>query len=230
MGANIRGAGTDVIRITGVPRLHGTEYSVIPDQIEAGTFMFAAAATHGDIVVRNVIPKHLEATTVKLLETGCEIIEYDDSVRVVSTDTVLQPTSVTTLPYPGFPTDMQPQMTVVLGLSNGVSTVTESIWENRFKYTGELARMGAEIRIESNIAIITGVQRYTGAVVSAPDLRAGAALVIAGLAADGITVVDDIHYIQRGYECFEEKLKTLGAKIEKVDNEFDRKKFEVQAS
>nr|MCR5212377.1 UDP-N-acetylglucosamine 1-carboxyvinyltransferase [Lachnospiraceae bacterium] len=134
------------------------------------------------------------------------------------------------LPYPGFPTDMQPQMTVVLGLSNGVSTVTESIWENRFKYTGELARMGAEIRIESNIAIITGVQRYTGAVVSAPDLRAGAALVIAGLAADGITVVDDIHYIQRGYECFEEKLKTLGAKIEKVDNEFDRKKFEVQAS
>ena len=150
---------------------------------------------------------------------------------MISTDTVLKPTSVTTLPYPGFPTDMQPQMTVVLGLSNGVSTVTESIWENRFKYTGELARMGAEIRIESNIAIITGVPRYTGAVVSAPDLRAGAALVIAGLAADGITVVDDIHYIQRGYECFEEKLKKLGAKIEKIDNEFDRKKFEkAQAS
>lgn len=231
MGANIRGAGTDVIRITGVPRLHGTEYSVIPDQIEAGTFMFAAAATHGDIVVRNVIPKHLEATTVKLLETGCEIVEYDDSVRVIATNTTLQPTSVTTLPYPGFPTDMQPQMAVVLGLANGVSTVTESIWENRFKYTGELARMGAEIRIESNIAIITGVQRYTGAEVSAPDLRAGAALVIAGLAADGITVVDDIHYIQRGYERFEEKLKKLGAIIERVDNEFDRKKFEhAQAS
>ncbi|MBQ7677414.1 MAG: UDP-N-acetylglucosamine 1-carboxyvinyltransferase, partial [Lachnospiraceae bacterium] len=161
MGANIRGAGTDVIRIVGVQRLHGTEYSVIPDQIEAGTFMFAAAATHGDVLVRNVIPKHLEATTAKLLETGCEIFEYDDAVRVVARNLPLHHTQVTTLPYPGFPTDMQPQMTVVLGLASGVSTVTESIFENRFRYVDELRRMGANIQVESNIAIITGGLRYT---------------------------------------------------------------------
>lgn len=225
MGANIKGAGTDVIRIVGVEKLHGTEYSVIPDQIEAGTFMFAAAATHGDILVRNVIPKHLEATTAKLLETGCEIVEYDDAVRVKATNTDLQPTSVTTLPYPGFPTDMQPQMTVVLGLAHGVSTVTESIWENRFKYVDELSRMGANIRVESNIAIITGVEKYTGAEVSAPDLRAGAALIIAGLAADGFTTIDDIHFIQRGYEHIEEKLRKIGADIELTDSERERQKF-----
>jgi UDP-N-acetylglucosamine 1-carboxyvinyltransferase len=225
MGANIKGAGTDVIRIFGVEKLHGTEYSVIPDQIEAGTFMFAAAATHGDVLVKNVIPKHLEATTAKLLETGCEIVEYDDAVRVIATHTTLQPTSVTTLPYPGFPTDMQPQMTVVLGLAGGVSTVTEGIWENRFKYVDELNRMGSNIRVESNIAIITGVDHYTGAEVSAPDLRAGAALIIAGLAADGFTTIDDIHYIQRGYEHIEEKFRQLGADMELVDSEHDRQKF-----
>ncbi len=230
MGANIRGAGTDVIRIVGVQMLHGTEYSVIPDQIEAGTFMFAAAATHGDVMVRNVIPKHLEATTAKLLETGCEIIEYDDAIRVISRNIQLRHTQVTTLPYPGFPTDMQPQMTVVLGLAAGTSTVTESIFENRFKYVDELRRMGANIQVESNIAIISGGDRYTGARVSAPDLRAGAALVIAGLAADGISIIEDIQYIQRGYEDFEEKLAGLGAIIEKTSTEREIQKFVLKAS
>ena len=210
MGANIRGAGTDVIRIVGVEKLHATEYSVIPDQIEAGTFMFAVAAAGGNVLVKNVIPKHLEATTAKLLEVGCQVEEFDDSVRVIS-DGHLKHTQVTTLPYPGFPTDMQPQMAVLLGIAEGTSTVTESIFENRFKYVDELTRMGADIKVESNIAIISGVKRYTGARVNAPDLRAGAALVIAGLAAEGITVVDDIYYIQRGYEALEEKLTKIGA-------------------
>ena len=183
MGANIRGAGTDVIRIVGVEKLHKTEYSIIPDQIEAGTFMFAAAATKGDVTVKNVIPKHLEATTAKLIEAGCEVEEFDDAVRVVSSKP-LRHTQVTTLAYPGFPTDMQPQMAVVLGIAQGTSTVTESIFENRFKYVDELTRMGADIKVESNIAIINGVKNYTGARVSAPDLRAGAALVIAGLSAE----------------------------------------------
>ncbi len=230
MGADIKGAGTDLIRINGVDHLHGTEYSVIPDQIEAGTFMYAAAATHGEITVKNVIPKHLEATTAKLLEAGCRIAEGDDMVTVSAKDIVLQPTQVTTLPYPGFPTDMQPQMTVVLGLADGVSTVTESIFDNRFKYVAELARMGASIRVESNIAIITGVDHYTGARVDAPDLRAGAALVIAGLAADGMTTVDDIRFIERGYEDFTEKLRGVGANIEKVDDERALKKFMFQVS
>ena len=229
MGADIRGACTESIRINGVKKLHGTEYSVLPDQIEAGTFMFAAAATHGDVTVRNVIPKHLEATTAKLLEAGCQVVEFDDAVRVIGT-APLHSTSVTTLPYPGFPTDMQPQMTAVLGLASGVSTVTESIWENRFKYVDELARMGANIRVESNVAIVTGVDHYTGARVQAPDLRAGAALVIAGLAADGITVVDDIYYIQRGYEAFSEKLQRLGAIMEKVDSEREIQKFILKVS
>ena len=218
MGANIRGAGTDVIRIVGVEKLHATEYSVIPDQIEAGTFMFAVAATGGNVLVKDVIPKHLEATTAKLLEVGCQVEEFDDSVRVIS-DGHLKHTQVTTLPYPGFPTDMQPQMAVLLGIAEGTSTVTESIFENRFKYVDELTRMGADIKVESNIAIISGVKRYTGARVNAPDLRAGAALVIAGLAADGITVVDDIYYIQRGYEALEEKLTKIGAKIARVEDE-----------
>ena len=194
MGANIRGAGTDVIRIVGVEKLHATEYSIIPDQIEAGTFMLAAAATKGDVTVKNVIPKHLEAISAKLLEIGCEVEEFDDAVRVVASKP-LRHTQVTTLPYPGFPTDMQPQMTVVLGVAQGTSTVTESIFENRFKYVDELTRMGASIKVESNIAIISGVDQYTGARVNAPDLRAGAALVIAGLGAEGITVVDDIYYL-----------------------------------
>ncbi len=229
MGANIRGAGTDVIRIVGVEKLHKTEYSVIPDQIEAGTFMFAAAATRGDVTVKNVIPKHLEATTAKLIEAGCEVEEFDDAVRVVASKP-LQHTQVTTLPYPGFPTDMQPQMAVVLGLAEGTSTVTESIFENRFKYVDELARMGGNIKVESNIAIINGVHHYTGARVSAPDLRAGAALVIAGLQADGVTIVDDIHYIQRGYEEFEKKLQLLGAQIEKTTSEKEIQKFVLKVS
>ncbi len=228
MGANIRGAGTDVIRIVGVENLHKTEYSVIPDQIEAGTFMFAAAATKGDVTVKNVIPKHLEATSAKLLEAGCEIEELDDAVRVVASKP-LRHTQVTTLPYPGFPTDMQPQMSVVLGIAQGTSTVTESIFENRFKYVDELTRMGADIKVESNIAIISGVKGYTGARVSAPDLRAGAALVIAGLSAEGTTIVDDIHYIQRGYEAFEEKLEKLGAQIRRVQTEKEIQKFHFKA-
>lgn len=229
MGANIRGAGTDVIRIVGVEKLHATEYSVIPDQIEAGTFMFAVAATGGNVLVKDVIPKHLEATTAKLLEVGCQVEEFDDSVRVIS-DGHLKHTQVTTLPYPGFPTDMQPQMAVLLGIAEGTSTVTESIFENRFKYVDELTRMGADIKIESNIAIISGVKRYTGARVNAPDLRAGAALVIAGLAADGITVVDDIYYIQRGYEALEEKLTKIGAKIARVEDEKELQKFILKVS
>lgn len=229
MGANIRGAGTDVIRIVGVEKLHATEYSVIPDQIEAGTFMFAVAAAGGNVLVKNVIPKHLETTTAKLLEVGCQVEEFDDSVRVIS-DGHLKHTQVTTLPYPGFPTDMQPQMAVLLGIAEGTSTVTESIFENRFKYVDELTRMGADIKVESNIAIISGVKRYTGARVNAPDLRAGAALVIAGLAAEGITVVDDIYYIQRGYEALEEKLTKIGAKIARVEDEKELQKFILKVS
>ena len=229
MGANIRGAGTDVIRIVGVEKLHKTEYSVIPDQIEAGTFMFAVAAAGGNVLVKDVIPKHLEATTAKLLEVGCKVEEFDDAVRVIS-DGRLNHTQVTTLPYPGFPTDMQPQMAVLLGIAEGTSTVTESIFENRFKYVDELTRMGATIKVESNIAIITGVKKYSGARVNAPDLRAGAALVIAGLVADGITVVDDIYYIERGYEKFEKKLSGIGAKIEKVADEKELQKFILKVS
>lgn len=229
MGANIRGAGTDVIRIVGVEKLHKTEYSIIPDQIEAGTFMLAAAATKGDVTVKNVIPKHLEAVSAKLLEIGCEVEEFDDAVRVVASKP-LRHTQVTTLVYPGFPTDMQPQMAVVLGIADGTSTVTESIFENRFKYVDELTRMGANIKVESNIAIISGVQQYTGARVNAPDLRAGAALVIAGLAAEGITIVDDIYYIERGYEEFERKLSALGALIEKVGTEKEIQKFTLKVS
>ena len=224
MGANIKGAGTDVIRIRGVQKLHKTEYAIIPDQIEAGTFMFAAAATQGDVTVKNVIPKHLESISAKLMEIGCEVEESDDAVRVVASRPLTH-THVKTLPYPGFPTDMQPQITVALGLSQGTSIVTESIFENRFKYVDELTRMGASIKVEGNTAIIDGVARYTGASITAPDLRAGAALVIAALAAEGVSTVDDIRYIERGYENFPEKLRGLGAQIEKVYNERDIKKF-----
>ena len=229
MGADVHGAGTDVIKIHGVKKMHGCNYSIIPDQIEAGTFMLAAAATKGDVTVKNVIPKHLEAISAKLLEIGCEVEEFDDAVRVVASKP-LRHTQVTTLPYPGFPTDMQPQMTVVLGVAQGTSTVTESIFENRFKYVDELTRMGASIKVESNIAIISGVDQYTGARVNAPDLRAGAALVIAGLGAEGITVVDDIYYIERGYEAFDQKLSLLGALIEKVSDEKEIQKFTLKVS
>lgn len=227
MGANIKGAGTDVIRVKGVERLHGTEYAIIPDQIEAGTFMFAAAITKGDVTVKNVIPKHLESISAKLLEIGCEIEESDDAVRVVAAKPLTH-THVKTLPYPGFPTDMQPQITVTLALSSGTSIVTESIFENRFKYVDELTRMGANIKVEGNTAIINGVSKYTGASITAPDLRAGAALVLAGLAAEGFSSVDDIRYIERGYEDFEVKLRSLGAQIEKVDSTRELQKFKLR--
>lgn len=229
MGANIRGAGTDVIKIRGVKTLHKSEYSIIPDQIEAGTFMFAAAATKGDVTVLNVIPKHLDATISKLIDIGCEVEEFDDAVRVVAKGR-LRSTQVKTLPYPGYPTDMQPQIGVVLALAHGTSTITESIFENRFKYLDELARMGANIKIEGNSATIEGVEKFSGARVSAPDLRAGAALCIAGLATDGITIIDDIVYIQRGYEQFEEKLRGLGGMIEKVASEKEIQKFTLKVS
>ncbi|MBR6095025.1 MAG: UDP-N-acetylglucosamine 1-carboxyvinyltransferase [Lachnospiraceae bacterium] len=216
MGANIKGAGTDVIRINGVQSLHKTEYMIIPDQIEAGTYLMAAAATRGDITVKNVIPKHLECIYAKLSEIGCQVEESDDAVRVVATKR-LGNTQVKTLPYPGFPTDMQPQMTVLLGIAQGISIVTESIFDNRFKYVDELTRMGSDIKVEGNTAIITGVERYSGAEIASPDLRAGAALVIAALTAEGESVVTDIQYIQRGYEDFHLKLKKLGGNIEIID-------------
>ena len=229
MGADVKGAGTDVIRVKGVKKLIGCNYSVIPDQIEAGTFMIAAAATKGDVTVLNVIPKHLEATIAKLLEIGCEVEEFDDAVRVVSKGD-LRSTHVKTLPYPGFPTDMQPQMGVTLALCKGTSIVTESIFENRFKYLDELARMGANVKVEGNSATIEGVEKLSGARVSAPDLRAGAALCIAGLATDGITIVDDIVYIQRGYERFEEKIRGIGGIIERVSTEREIQKFKLKVS
>lgn len=227
MGANIKGAGTDVIRIRGVQKLHRTNYAIVPDMIEAGTYMFAAAATKGDILIKNVIPKHLEAITAKLVEIGCQVEEFDDAVRVIAKNR-LNKTHVKTLPYPGFPTDMQPQISVALCLARGTSIVTESIFENRFKYVDELSRMGASIKVEGNSAIIDGVESLTGARISAPDLRAGAALVIAGLAADGITVIDDIVYIQRGYEDFDIKLQELGGQIEKVADEREIQKFRLR--
>lgn len=229
MGADIKGAGTDVIRIKGVEKLHKSEYSIIPDQIEAGTFMIAAAATKGDVLIKNVIPKHLDAISAKLVEIGCEVEEFDDSVRVVAKER-LGNTQVKTLPYPGFPTDMQPQIATLLALSKGTSVVTESIFENRFKYVAELARMGADIKVEGNMAVINGVESFMGAAVSAPDLRAGAALVVAGLVAEGFTILDQIEYIERGYEDFEGKFVALGASMEKIDvnDEKALKKFKLR--
>ncbi|MDR1764857.1 MAG: UDP-N-acetylglucosamine 1-carboxyvinyltransferase [Lachnospiraceae bacterium] len=228
LGAKIKGAGTDTIRIRGVEKLHGGDYSIIPDQIEAGTFMCAAAATRGDVMVKNVIPKHLEAIVAKLQDIGCEVLEFDDAVRVVS-KARQRSTNVMTLPYPGFPTDLQPQMTVTLALAEGTSVVTESIFENRFRYVDELARMGCNIQVESgNVAIIRGAAQLRGAKLCAPDLRAGAALVIAGLAAQGYTTVEEIGYIKRGYEHFDEKLRELGAAIELVDSQRAVQKFKLK--
>lgn len=227
MGANIKGAGTDVIRIKGVNKLHGSTYSIIPDQIEAGTFMLAAVATKGDVTIKNVIPKHLEAITAKIVEIGAEVEEFDDAIRVVANKR-LGHTQVKTLPYPGFPTDMQPQIATVLAMSSGTSIVTESIYENRFKYVDELARMGASVKVEGNTAIIDGVAELTGAKVCSPDLRAGAALVIAGLAAEGVTVVENIELVERGYENFEEKMRELGASMEKVDAEDEKSNRKVR--
>ncbi len=212
MGAKIKGAGTDTIRIRGVEALHGTEYAIIPDQIESGTFMCMAAATRGDILIKNVIPKHLESITAKLQEMGNEVQEFDEAVRVIGAVSQRH-TDIKTLPYPGFPTDMQPQITVALALAEGTSVVTESIFENRFKYVEELARMGGRIRVQGNDADVDGIKGYSGATVSAPDLRAGAALVIAALQASGRTRIEEIGYIKRGYEDFDKKIAALGGKI-----------------
>ena len=227
MGADIKGAGTDVIRINGVKSLHGSQYSIIPDQIEAGTFMCAAAITKGDITVKNIIPKHMEAISAKLMEMGCEVVEFDDAIRVIAKNNQ-KATNIKTLPYPGFPTDMQPQITTALALANGSSLVVESIFENRFKYVDELARMGTNIKVEGNTAMVIGVNKLRGASLKAPDLRAGAALVLAGLAAEGQTTVDDIKYIKRGYEDFEGKLISLGADIREIDSEVEAKKFNIK--
>ena len=227
MGANIKGAGTDVIRVRGVAKLHGAEYSIIPDQIEAGTFMAMAVATRGNVLIKNVIPKHLEAISSKLIEMGATVIEYDDSVRVMA-DGVLKPTQIKTLPYPGFPTDMQAQMATTLAIASGTSVVTESIFENRFRYVHELRKMGANIQVEGNAAIIHGVEKYMGASLVASDLRAGAALVIAALAADGFSTIDDIKYVKRGYEDFDGKIRALGGEIEIVDSDRDVQKFKLK--
>ena len=214
MGADIMGAGTDVIKIRGVKTLKGTTYAIIPDQIEAGTYMVAAAATRGNVLVKNVIPKHLESITAKLAKIGVNVEEYDDSVRI-SVDGPLVKTSVKTMPHPGFPTDMQPQISTLLCLAEGTSIVTDEIFNNRFRYVDELRRMGADISVEGRVAVIEGVGKLMGTPVTAPDLRAGAALVIAGLAASGVTEIDDIYHIERGYEDIEQKLRALGADIVK---------------
>ncbi len=218
MGANIKGAGTDVIRVRGVERLHGSVYSCIPDQIEAGTFMCLAAATKGDIVLKNIIPKHLEAISAKLSEIGADITEFDDSMRI-SCNKRVSSSVVKTRVYPGFPTDMQPQIAVVLTTADGVSTINENIWEDRFKYIAELRKMGAVVTVEGNVAFIEGQKELKPAIMEAPDLRAGAALTIAALQADGVSIITDIHYIERGYENFDGKLRQLGASIEKIDSD-----------
>lgn len=212
MGANIKGAGTDIIKIKGVEELHGGTYTVIPDQIEAGTFMVAAAATDGDVLIKNVIPKHLDSISAKLAEMGVEVTEYDDSIRIKSKKP-LKKINFTTMPYPGFPTDLQPQMLTLLTSTQGTSIVTENVWDNRFKYVEELRRMGANITVDGRCAVVEGGNRLTGSPVSSTDLRAGAALVIAGLMADGVTEIYNLKYIDRGYENFEQKLRGLGAQI-----------------
>lgn len=216
MGADIIGAGTDVIKIRGVRELHGTTYSVIPDQIEAGTFMAAAAATRSNILIKNVIPKHLEPITNKLLKIGVQVEQYDDSIRVIGGDNYVG-TTIKTHPHPGFPTDMQPQMSAVLTCAKGASMVTESIFDNRFRYVDELRRMGANISVEGRVAVIEGVERLKGAPVKSTDLRAGAALIVAALSAEGVSEIYDIFHVERGYENMEIKLRGLGADIRKVD-------------
>lgn len=218
MGANIKGAGTDIIKIKGVSSLHGCEHTVIPDQMEAGTFMAAAAATKGDVLIKNVIPTHLEAVSAKLKEMGVEITEYEDSIRVKS-DSRPKSVSIKTLPYPGFPTDMQQPVSVLLALADGTAIITESIFESRFKYLDELKRMGAKIKVEGRVAVIEGVSKLSGAPVYATDLRAGAAMVVAGLVAEGRTEISNIGHIDRGYERLEDKLNKLGAKIHRINVE-----------
>jgi UDP-N-acetylglucosamine 1-carboxyvinyltransferase len=215
MGADVRGAGTDVIKIRGVEHLSGTTYSIIPDQIEAGTYMVAAAATKGNVLIKNVIPKHLESITAKLEEMGVTVEEFDDEIRI-SRDGPLNKCNIKTMPHPGFPTDMQPQIAVLLALANGTSIVNESVWDNRFRYVEELKRMGAQVSVDGKIAVFEGVEELTSAPVKATDLRAGAAMLIAGLAARGVTQLEDIYHIDRGYECIEEKLTALGADIKRI--------------
>lgn len=228
MGANIRGAGTDTIRIRGVERLHGTTYGVIPDQIEAGTFMCAAAVTRGNILIKNIIPKHMESIAAKLRDMGNTVYEGDEEIQVIGGEKQ-RGTKIKTLPYPGFPTDMQPQIAVTLALAEGKSTVTESIFENRFLYVEELKKMGADITVEDRVATILGQEKLRGATLHALDLRAGAALVLAGLAAEGVTVLEDIGYIRRGYEFFEKKLMNLGAKIILAKTEEEVEAFRREA-
>ena len=222
MGADVRGAGTDVIKIRGVDKLHGCEYAIIPDQIEAGTYMVAAAATQGDVLIKNVIPKHLESITAKLIECGVVVEEYDDSIRI-SSDCRPNHGSVKTLPHPGFPTDMQPQFAVLLSIARGNSMVSESVWDNRFRYVDQLLRMGAKITVDGKSAFVEGVDTLKGAPVKADDLRAGAAMVIAGLVASGTTEIEEIHHIQRGYDNIIEKLRSLGADIELRNSPDDEK-------
>lgn len=215
MGADIRGAGTDIIKIRGVESLHGCTYSIIPDQIEAGTFMAAAAATGGRVLVKNVIPKHLEAITAKLIEMGAEITEYDDSI-LISRSGPLMRANLKTMPHPGFPTDMQPQMAVLMSIAEGTSIINEGVWDNRFRYVEELRRMGANIQVDGKVAVIEGVEKLTAAPVKAPDLRAGAALIIAALAANGVSELEDIQHIERGYEHVDMKLRGIGADIKRI--------------
>ncbi len=224
MGADIMGAGTDVIKIKGVEKLHGTSYSIIPDQIEAGTYMVAAAATRGDVLIKNVIPKHLESITSKLEKIGVTVKEYDDSIRIIG-NPIYAKTNVKTMPHPGFPTDMQPQISVLLCLCEGTSIVTEGVWDNRFKYVDELTRLGADISVDGRVAIIEVIKKFTAAPVKATDLRAGAALVIAALCGEGASEIEDIYHIERGYEDIELKLRRLGADIKKIvrpDNVLDQ--------
>ncbi len=215
MGADIRGAGTDVIKVRGVEQLHGCTYSIIPDQIEAGTYMVAAAATCGDVMIKNVIPKHLESISTKLIECGAVVEEFDDAVRV-SLDRRPGKCNIKTMPHPGFPTDMQPQMAVLLALAEGTSIISESVWSNRFRYTEQLNRMGANIKADGQLAVVQGVEQLKGAPVKADDLRAGAAMIIAGLAAKGVTEIEDILHIDRGYEDVVGKLRGIGADIKRV--------------
>lgn len=216
MGAKIKGAGTDVIRIVGVEKLHGAEYTIIPDQIEAGTYMIAAAISGGDVIVRNLIPKHMDSLSAKLIEMGIDVEEFDDYIRVNATERKLNAVSVQTMAYPGFPTDLQPQMAALLAVAEGTSKITENVWEKRYQYTDELKRLGAQINVEGRVAIITGVNQLIGGKVDATDLRAGAAMVIAALNANGETIIGDVKYIDRGYEEIEDKLNKMGADIKRI--------------
>jgi len=228
MGADVRGAGTDTIKVNGVEKLHGGTYSIIPDQIEAGTYMTAVAATGGEVLIKNVIPKHLDCISAKLREMGVDVEELEDAVLVRRKGKLLR-TNIKTLPYPGFPTDMQPQISTALCLASGTSVVTESVWDNRYKYINELKKMGAQVQVDGKTAVIEGVEKFSGATVAACDLRAGAAVVIAGLCADGVTTVEDVQFIERGYENFVGKLRALGADIIAINEPDDLPQGHVPA-